>query len=398
MPAAFSQIMRALEADGFRQTFWAILFGVGLAGAVLGWGFWGRVNIYEVSRQARLEVESEVHPVAASVGGRVVATHLVLGQKVQAGDLLLELDAESQKLQLAEEQARVQALRRRIEAMQEEIRTEDEAWPKEQKAAQATIEEARSRQKEAEAAARFAGEEGARLKRLFAEGLTSKTDLERGEAEAEQKQAAARALTLAVSKMESEKEAKEKVHQARSAKLKSEMVSLEGQVGTGTETIKRCEYEINSRRIVAPVAGQLAETANLQPGSFVQSGDKIGAVLPSGELKAVAHFPPLAALGRIRSGHPARLRLDGFPWTQYGSVAANVTRVANEPREGTVRVELAVDPRSAPRIPFQHGLPGSLEVTVERVAPFTLLLRTVGKELTGTPQPQSASNVRNASQ
>src|SRR6266496_264968 len=154
MPAAFSQTMRALEADGFRQTFWAMLFGVALAGAGLGWSVWGQVNVYEVSRQARLEVKSEVHPVAASVGGRLLATHLVLGQKVQTGDLLLELDAESQKLQLAEEQARGNALRRRVEALQEEIRSEEGSWPTEQQAAQAAIEEARSRQKEAEAAAR----------------------------------------------------------------------------------------------------------------------------------------------------------------------------------------------------------------------------------------------------
>ena len=49
MPAAFSQTMRALEADGFRQTFWAMLFGVALAGAGLGWSLCGQVNVYEVS-------------------------------------------------------------------------------------------------------------------------------------------------------------------------------------------------------------------------------------------------------------------------------------------------------------------------------------------------------------
>lgn len=80
----------------------------------------------------------------------------------------------------------------------------------------------------------------------------------------------------------------------------------------------------------------------------------------------------------------------GCAWTQSGSIAATVTSVANEPRDGQVRVEFAVDRQSAPRIPFQHGLPGSVEMTLARVAPATVRLRTVGKYLRGVlERPQA---------
>jgi hypothetical protein len=59
-----------------------------------------------------------------------------------------------------------------------------------------------------------------------------------------------------------------------------------------------------------------------------------------------------------------------------------VRRVANEVRDGRVRVELGVDPEGASPIPLQHGLPGNVEVQVERVAPATLVLRAAGKLLT----------------
>ena len=39
---------------------------------------------------------------------------------------------------------------------------------------------------------------------------------------------------------------------------------------------------------------------------------------------------PVAVVGRIRPGQPARLRLEGFPWTQYGTVAATVAEHLNE--------------------------------------------------------------------
>jgi membrane fusion protein (multidrug efflux system) len=42
---------------------------------------------------------------------------------------------------------------------------------------------------------------------------------------------------------------------------------------------------------------------------------------------------------------------------------------------------LLVHPESAPLIPLQHGLPGKLEVEVERISPAALVLRSVGKLL-----------------
>jgi multidrug resistance efflux pump len=382
MPVAFSRSMRALGADRFQHSL-GTLVGVGIFfAAALGWALLGRVAVYEVSHHARIEVEREVHPVAAPVPGRVIASHLVLGQAVQAGELLVELDAEGPRLQLQEEHARIAAVRHRLEALQEETKTEEAAWPKEQQAARAGVAEARSRQQEAETATRFADQEAQRVRRLSAQGLVPKAELERATAEAEQKKSAAAALAQAVTRLDLELQAKEKSHEARLAKLKSEAVLLEGEADTRTESTRRIEYEISQRRVLAPVAGQVAEIANLRAGSFVKDGDKLAAVVPPGALRAVAQFPPASAVGRIRAGQPSRLRLDGFPWTQYGSVSARVTTVGHEPRDGLIRVEFAVDPRSAPRIPFQHGLPGTIEVTVERVAPATLVLRTIGKRLT----------------
>jgi HlyD family secretion protein len=130
------------------------------------------------------------------------------------------------------------------------------------------------------------------------------------------------------------------------------------------------------------VAGRLGEVAVLRTGAFLQEGDKLGAIVPLGKLRVVAEFPPPAALGRIRPGQAARLRLQGFPWTQYGSIRSTVESVAGEIRDGRVRVELGIDPDPASPIPEQHGLPGTVEVEVERVSPATLVLRAAGRLVT----------------
>ena len=46
---------------------------------------------------------------------------------------------------------------------------------------------------------------------------------------------------------------------------------------------------------------------------------------------------------------------------------------------GGVRVELSIERDSAPPQLLQHGLPGDVEVAVERVAPAALVLRAAGQ-------------------
>jgi membrane fusion protein (multidrug efflux system) len=381
MPAAFSRTLRSLHADHFRTSLWCIAGVVVLMCAGGAWFFCARVELYETARNARLEVEREVHPVAALLPGRVTKTSLAVGRRVEAGELLVELDTESENLRVGEERSRLNALSRRREALQNEISAEEGAGREEQKTARLATDEARARHQEAEAAQKFAEGEAKRVAELGA--LVPKSELLKGQSEAEQKRAAVSALSASINRLDAEVQSKAKAHEARVAKLKSEAAALDGEVETSQAAIKRYAYEIEKRLVRAPIAGQLGEVADLRIGSFVNGGEKLATVVPDGRLKAVAHFPPLTALGRVRAGQLARLRLDGFPWTQYGSLAGKVVNVANEPRDGTIRVELSVDPASAPAIPVQHGLPGTVEIQVERVTPFALVLRAAGKAITG---------------
>ncbi len=285
-----------------------------------------------------------------------------------------------------------------LDVLRKEVVAEEQAGREDQRAAHAALSEARVQAQGAEVAVSFAEEEAERWTRLQARGYVAELDLLRARDEAQKRRTTANALRLEVSRLEKDQRTKESDRKARLERLNREVSRLEGQIATTKETIERLAYEIEKRRIRAPVAGRLGEVANLRIGAFVLEGDKLGAVVPQGELRAVAHFLPPPALGRIRPGQPARMRLDGFPWTQYGTIAATVASVANEIRDGRVRVELTVHPDPTSPIPFQHGLPGAVEVAVDRVSPATLLLRLAGK-LLARPIPRSDSqNVRVESQ
>ena len=106
----------------------------------------------------------------------------------------------------------------------------------------------------------------------------------------------------------------------------------------------------------------------------MDEADRLAAIVPESPLRIVAQFLPAAAIGRVRVGQPARVRLIGFPWAESGSLQARVTAVADELRDGLVRVELGVAALPA-NLPMTHALPGSVEIEVERVRPAWLVFR-----------------------
>jgi membrane fusion protein (multidrug efflux system) len=292
---------------------------------------------------------------------------------------LVELESESEKLSLAEQNTRLSTLQPQIDALREQMAALDRGRHEERTVLNVAVEEAGAKYREAETQWKQAELEAERSRRLHEERLNSDSDYQKTKAEAESKRAAAESLKIAVTRLDPELRVRESERDTRRKQMASDLAKLEADLTTSTATMKRLEWEIERRRIRATTSGRLGDCAVLRPGSWVGEGEKIGMILPGGELRVVADFQPAAALGRVQPGQPATLRLQGFPWAQYGTIGAKVTRVASEIRDGHVRVELALDSHSPSRVPLQHGLPGAVEVEVERVSPASLVLRTAGQ-------------------
>lgn len=391
MPSPFSRTLRSLRGDRATGSLLA------LAGAALFLGLWfawfvaAELPVYVRSDEARLEVEQAVHPVAAHTSGRIVEVRAAVGEVVTAGEVLFELDAELERRRLDEETSRHRALLDEIESLKRVRETEVQGLADARRAAAAAIEEARSRHEAEVAAAELAQEEAERSAKLHEEGLEAEIDLRRARAEAVERRSEAQALERSIARLESVSLSEAGDRQAKLDGIEREIAELEGRAETSIATARRLEEEIARRQILAPAAGRLGEVAKVRAGSVVAPGDHLATVIPTAALKVVAGFPPSDALARIRPGQNGQMRLDGFPWTEYGSLAVTVARVADEARDGKVWLDGAVAKAPGSLIPLQHGLPGILVVEVERLSPAEMVLRAAGRAVAGGSGRQASA-------
>lgn len=358
-----------------------LIVACGLAALWILWAFKMRVPRYEITGSARFEVSGSAYPVQASTAGQIVSTNLVLGKDVHAGDILAELDSESERLALQEEKTRLAAFDPQIAVLRAQISGQKEGRVGERKVLGLSLEEAQAKFREAEAQAILAEQQADRANRLRADGLIADADAQQANAVAKSRRAAAEDLRIAIGRLEPELRVRESDRQVKLDQIGGDIAKLEAEKAASLAAVKRLEYEIERTRIRAAADGRLSDCAILRPGSHINEGETVAVILPTERLHVVAEFPPSAAFGKLHPGQPARVKLNGFPWMQYGTISARVSRVAGEIRDGQVRVELALSSPAPSRIPLQHGLPGSVEIEVERVSPAVLLLRSAGRFL-----------------
>ena len=336
--------MRSLDADRFSRARWILLLIALLLG---GWGVWffeAEVPVIVTSASARLEVVGEVHRVGAPMAGPLVEAHLRVDQKVRAGDLLVEVDTTSVRIQIEQTHKRIAAVRPQQAAIQAEILAIEQALEEAERAREAALSEASSEQRKTRTSARHMARESERLQQLRAQGLVSELEYQRSKAKATDLRLAVRGVGKARDRLGWDRRKEMTEYRIRLEALRRVLAELEARIVAARSEVAVLEYQIELGTVRAPIDGRLGEVALLKPGSVVTPGQILASVIPNDDLRVVAFFHAGLALGRLAPGQPAELRMAGFPWSQYGTVQATVAHVAGETSEGLVRVELDLRP------------------------------------------------------
>src|SRR5687768_661011 len=284
MSSPFSRSLRALESDG-RRTWWPAAVAAMLLAAWTAWFGFARVPLYETSTAARIEASAAAHPVEARLVGRAARVNLIVGAQVREGDVLVELEADAERLALQEARARVSALGPEIAAVRDEMAAEERAIADERRATAVGRDEQRAIVREAEASRGLAEEDAKRLAKLRADGIISEAEDARARTDAARRAASAEAAAAALARVEHDDKTRHSDRRVRIERLRGTRTRLEGESATAAASVKRLEYEIERRILRAPVDGRIAEAADLRVGAFVDEGHRLAAIVPEGPLR-----------------------------------------------------------------------------------------------------------------
>jgi membrane fusion protein (multidrug efflux system) len=334
------------------------------------------------------------HGVQTPVAGVVTENRLRLGQRVEEGQVLLVLDSTAERLQLVQEQARRMGLQRTAESMKRQLDAEKAAVLAQQREASAAAQAAFARGRAARTVSDQASEEDKLIRQLRENALATGMEAMKSASEARRQSTEAAASSLEASRIAAQGQVGVADRMIQVLRLEHQLTGLQNDLDLSDATMGRLQFEIERKTLRAVVSGSVADLSPVPVGSTLDQGQKVAVVVPEGSHRVVARFSPSEAVGRVKPGQQGIVRLDAFPWTEYGVLRIQVGQLAHEPQEGLVRAELLVHGKND-AIPLGHGLTGSVEIELEELPPARLLLRSAGQLMapaaTTPPSPPQTS-------
>jgi hemolysin D len=385
----FQRTQRALSGDELGVRVTLVSVSVTLLVGLMLWGFFARIPILKVSTLGRLEPHNAVHRIEPSLAGKVLASHLALDKQVAEGEVLVEFDSQEEKFELEQSKITQATLRRDLAALSDQIERKKVELTHSLAADEAALREAEARSRELYPKYLLAQQRVRRAEESTPGAISDLEKLER-KTEAEELQRNNETQPIALRRLERDQKVRRTALESQLLQMDRDAKKIKGDLDGLQVAIARLEYQIEKRQLRASTAGQLVDVVELAADDYIGQGQRLGTILAKGPLRVRARFPK-ETVGILKPGQQARLKLDGYPWSVYGTVHATVASVGTEtpvlasqnPESvgmgGTVKVELEIQPPEDQRVILQHGMTTTVEVEVARVSPFALMMRAIGE-------------------
>ncbi|MCV2876380.1 HlyD family type I secretion periplasmic adaptor subunit [Rhodobacteraceae bacterium XHP0102] len=375
----------------------------------VAWASWAELD--SVTRGDGKVISSvQNQMVQAAEGGVILNRYVSENSVVTEGDILFELDPVDASSELNRLRQRLAALDIREVRLRAEIENQDLNLPRDLsdkspmvalseqslfaarraelagaisvlnqqlRQRQQDLQSAQSRVQTAERTAAFLEEEIAVVEPLVSEGLAPTTrllelrrQLERARGERDQAQSAAEQATSGISQVEAETENTRANYRLRALDELNSVVAEQSEL---METVPRLEERVTRTTVRAPMSGIVSRLNYRTPGGFINTGDVILELVPTGEdLIIEARIQP-KDISRIRVDDAVRIRLSAYDSSRYGTVDGRVIRISpdavpNQDNQGgthylidvAIEGELILD--SGERVEFIPGMTATVDV------------------------------------
>jgi hemolysin D len=392
----------------------ALLLAIcGLFFAALAWSYFGWMDIYAVA-PGKIQPDGGSKVVQPLEVGKVVAVHVKNGSRVNAGDVLVELDpteaAADREAQARDlEAARAEAARRQAAiaaARSDTLEPPPIAFP-------ASVSEPVRRREQGVLAADLAQLDSsvATLKAQLAEKQATKQRLtstiaERQKLIALSKERVAMRQQLDAMGAGSRAQTIESLEQYQNQittdagdrgqliETDADMAELDLKIDQTVkqfiadqsqklsdaekkrdhleEDLIKAQSRASHAELKAPIAGTVQQLAVSSLGQVVASGQPLLTIVPVGEPLEIKAMVANADIGFVEAGQPAVVKIDAFPFTRYGTISGTVERVSRDAVDQRDATELS-DAANAAR-PQGAAADGQPAKTQNLVFPATIRL------------------------
>ena len=174
----------------------------------------------------------------------------------------------------------------------------------------------------------------------------------------------------------------------------TETLEQESRVARLQSEVAAAELALKQRTISAPVDGLVTTLAARSPGLVLQSGAQIATIAPAGARLVAEARIANKDIAFVDRGLPAKVRLDAFPYQEYGALTGRVLdvspdAVAGREAESFYKVTIALEQTSVTArgksIPLRPGLALAADIVTERRRIASLLLEPF-RQLKGRAQ------------
>jgi multidrug efflux pump subunit AcrA (membrane-fusion protein) len=290
--------------------------------------------------------------VGSRISGRVVRLRANIGDAVERGQVIAELETADLDAEVAERRAELRLAEARRDAL-------DTATPEE--IARAEAEVARF-----EASAKLASEEWARQEALFKERVATQAEAD----------AARERVTVARAQLEEARRALALVRSSRPQQRRQ----ADADVDRARAALDRAVVDRSFAVIKAPIAGVIASVAT-QEGETVAAGlsaPTFVTIVDLGRMRVHA-FVDEVDIGKVRVGQPATFTVDAFPARDFaGKVAAIFPNATIQ--DNVVKYVVAIDITGDSAQVLRPEMTVSVRITLEARQVLAVPARAIRRE------------------
>ncbi|NJL46286.1 MAG: HlyD family type I secretion periplasmic adaptor subunit [Leptolyngbyaceae cyanobacterium SM2_5_2] len=170
--------------------------------------------------------------------------------------------------------------------------------------------------------------------------------------------------------------------------LQIEATQLEASIQETQALLERSQTELAQATLVAPVSGTISALEIDNVGVVLQPGQTIAEIAPSTAPLVLSALLPSEKAGLVKTGMPVNVKLDAFPYQDYGIVTGAVHAIspdtkAHEQMGAVYRVEITLDAtditHEGESVAFKAGQTATAEIIVRKRRIISLILEPIRK-------------------